>query len=837
MTLLAALQTLLWRYTGQEQISVGTPIAGRTRSETEGLIGFFANTLVLRTDLQGEPSFAQLLARVRDVCLGAYQHQELPFEQLVQALQPEREVSRTPLFQVMLALQNMPHSEIELEELRVKPVNVDNGAAKFELTLLIQETTEGTLAGLLEYQTELFEAETAARFLNDYVRLLDWFVAHPERSIAAAEVLDHVTKHRLLVEWNETRRDYARSEACLHELFADQARRTPDAIAATWADTHVTYAQLNREANQLAHYLRRLGVGPESRVGVLIERSLEMVVALLGVLKVGSCYVPLDPSYPSSRLTFMIEDAGVELVLTQQALCEIVPAGPRIVCLDIEKATVASEPDDYPNSDVAPGNLLYVIYTSGSTGLPKGVAMTHRAISNLIAWQLENSTLAGADAKTLQFTALSFDVSIQEIFATWCAGGELEIVSEETRRDPNAVLRLIAEKNIRRIFLPFVALQQLAEAATSFDLVPQGLREVITAGEQLQITPQLASFFEALPNCTLHNHYGPSESHVVSSYTLEGAIHSWPKLPPIGKPISNTQLFILDKRLDPVPTGVVGHLYLGGVALARGYLARPAITAEKFVPHPFSDQPGARLYYCGDLARWLANGDVQFLGRADHQVKLRGYRIELGEIEAVLREYEGVQDVVAQVHAESGESQRLVAYVVTEVGAVVKESGLRNYARQRLPEYQVPGAVVLLEELPLLPSGKLNRRALPRPSLNRDQSDEPFVAPRTPVEQQLAAFWTELLSVEQVSIHDNFFSLGGHSLLLTQLASRIRNSMYVEVPLRRFFEAPTIAEMTHVVAEHQVQQHDPEDLAQMLQQLSALSSDEIQAMLSAELAE
>jgi amino acid adenylation domain-containing protein len=837
MTLLATLQTLLWRYTGQEQISIGTPIAGRTRSETEALIGFFVNTLVLRTDLQGEPSFVDLLARVRDVCLGAYQHQELPFEQLVQAIQPEREVNRTPLFQVMLVLQNMPHSEIALEELRLKPVNVDNGAAKFELTLLLQETADGVLAGVLEYQTELFEAETAARFLNHYVRLLEWFVTNPEASIVAAEVLDQTERRRLLVEWNQTRRHYALGETCLPELFADQARRSPDAIAASWGDAHITYAQLNREANQLAHYLRLLGIGPESRVAVLIERSLDMVVALLGVLKAGGCYVPLDPAYPSNRLTFMIEDAGVELVLTQQTLRKIVPNSARTVCLDTEKATVATESGDDPHSGVGPDNLLYVIYTSGSTGLPKGVAMTHRAISNLIAWQLENSPLNGADAKTLQFTALSFDVSIQEIFSTWCAGGELEIVSEETRRDPTAVLRMIAEKKVRRIFLPFVALQQLAEAASTFGLAPQGLREVITAGEQLQITPQLASLFEALPQCKLQNQYGPSESHVVSAYTLEGAIHNWPALPPIGKPISNTELFILDKRLEPVPIGVIGHLYLGGVALARGYLARPEISAEKFVPHPFSEQPGARLYYSGDLARYLPNGEIQFLGRADHQVKLRGYRIELGEIEAVLREYEGVQDVVAQVHAEAGESQRLVAYVVSKAGAVVKERGLVSYARQRLPEYMVPGAVVLLEEWPLLPSGKLNSRALPRPSFNRDHSDEQFVAPRTPVEQQLAAFWKELLGIEQVSIYDNFFSLGGHSLLLTQLASRIRSAMYVEVPLRCFFEAPTIAEMTQVVAQYQVKQHDPDDLAQMLQELSALSADEIQAMLAAELAD
>ena len=798
MTLLAGLQTLLWRYTGQEEISVGTPVAGRLRSETEGLIGFFVNTLVLRTELQGAPSFVELLGRVREVCLGAYQHQELPFEQLVQALQPEREVSRTPLFQVMLVLQNTPHVEIELERLRLKPVNLDTGTAKFELTLFIHETADGALGGLLEYQTELFHADTAARFINHYARLLAWVVANPERSITEAEILDQAERQRLLVEWNETGSTYATSEACLPELFEDQVRRTPDRIAATWGDAHTTYAQLNSEANQLAHYLRGLGVGPESCVGVLIERSLDMAVGLLGVLKAGGCYVPLDPAYPANRLAFMIQDAGVELVLTQQTLREIVPATVRAICLDTEKATLAAEADTDPESGVIPDNLLYVIYTSGSTGLPKGVAMTHRAISNLIAWQLEHSPLAGDDAKTLQFTALSFDVSIQEIFSTWCAGGELEIVSEETRRDPVAVLRLISEKEVRRIFLPFVALQQLAEAASAFHLVPQGLREVITAGEQLQITPQVASLFEALPECTLHNQYGPSESHVVSAYTLVGAIPSWPTLPPIGKPVSNTQLFILDERLDPVPTGVVGQLYLGGVALARGYLARPEVTAERFIPHPFSDQPGVRLYHTGDLSRWLPNGDVEFLGRADQQVKIRGFRVELGEIESVLSRHPAVDEAVVVSRSGGPGGNQLVAYVIGKPGADSGFTELRGFLRERLPDYMVPSVVVPLEAFPLTPSGKVDRRRLPEPDGDRPGLENVYVEPETEAQRKVADIWRDALRLERVGINDNFFDLGGHSLLMVQVNSKLRVAFDCDISLVEMFKYSTVASL----AEH-----------------------------------
>jgi amino acid adenylation domain-containing protein len=681
-------------------------------------------------------------------------------------------------------------------------VEVETGTAKFEMTIYLREEANGGLAGLLEYQTELFEPDTITRFVGHYARLLERVAANPAQRISAAEVLDEEERRRLLVEWNDTRREYASGRKCLHELFEEQAQLIPNALAASCGDEHVTYAELNRRANQLANYLGRLGVRPESRVAVLMERSLEMVVGLLGVLKAGGCYVPLDPAYPAGRLAFMTQDASVELMLTQERLRGCAPPSGTVlaVYIDTEGAAVAREDEENLESGVLPDNLLYVIYTSGSTGQPKGVAMTHRAISNLIAWQLENSPLVGAAAKTLQFTPLSFDVSIQEIFSTWRAGGTLEIISEEERRDPTAVLRRISEREVRRIFLPFVALQQLAEASCTFGLVPEGLREVITAGEQLQITQQLSTLFEALPGCSLHNQYGPSESHVVSAYTLAGAPDSWPTLPPIGRAVANSQLYVLDARLQPVPTGVAGELYLGGVALARGYLARPDATAEKFIPHPFSDEPGARLYRTGDLSRWLPDGQVEFLGRADQQVKVRGFRVELGEIEALLSRHPAVEEAVVVACNGGPGGKHLVAYVIGKRGEDCGFNLLSCFLREHLPDYMVPSVFARLESFPLTPSGKVDRRRLPDPEGQRPSLESAYVEPETEAQRKIAAIWRGVLQIERVGINDNFFDLGGHSLLMVQLNSRLRAAFDCDISLVEMFKYSTVGSLAEYLS-------------------------------------
>jgi amino acid adenylation domain-containing protein len=801
MTLLAAFQTLLSRYSGQEDIIVGTPIAGRNQVETEGLIGFFVNTLVIRTNLSGNQSFRQLLSQVREVTLGAYDHQDLPFEKLVEELQPDRDLSRSPLFQVMFVFQNTPSQPWELPGLTITPLEVHSGTAKFDLTLALEETSEGIKGGI-EYNTNLFEAATITRMLGHFQTLLEGIVTNPQQRLWDLPLLTPAEQHQLLVEWNNTTTDCP-NNICIHQLFEAQVERTPDAIAVVFENQQLTYQQLNRRANQLAHYLQKLGVKPDTLVGICVERSLEMLMGLLGILKAGGVYVPLDPAYPQERLAFMLQDIQAPVLLTQQQLVENLPAHEaQVVCLDTDWETMAREREENLEHEVTLDNLVYTIYTSGSTGKPKGIAMSHRCLSNLISWQLQNSTVRNG-AKTLQFTSLSFDVSCQEIFSTWCSGGTLVLISEELRRDAVGLWRFIANEGIERLFLPFVALQQLAEVADTQGLIASSLLEIITAGEQLQITPQIANLFKQLKGCTLHNQYGPAESHVVTAFTLKGSPQYWPVLPPIGRPIANTQIYIFDSHLQPVPIGVPGELHIGGVGLARGYLNRPELTQEKFIPNPFLNSKFTlqnskcdRLYKTGDLARYLPNGTIEFLGRLDNQVKLRGFRLELGEIETAIAQHPSIQQTVVTARVDNSGDKRLVAYIVLDPEQTVTTDELRRFLKQKLPDYMVPSAFVFLDTLPLTPNGKIDRRALPAPDSSRPDLEETFVAPGTPTEQQIADIWTQLLKLEQIGIHDNFFALGGHSLLATQVISRLRQGFGIELPLQTLFEAPTVSELS-----------------------------------------
>ena len=789
MTLTAAFKALLHRYTNQTDIVVGTPIANRTHVETEQLAGFFTNTLALRTDLSGDPAFTELLGRVRETALGAYAHQDMPFEKLIEELQPERDISHNPLFQVMLVFQNAPRVALEIPGLSVESWPVHNGTAKFDLLLMMREL-DGALYADVEYNADLFDASTIERFVGHFRTLLELVAADPTLRISEIPLLGDEERARLLEGWNETEAAYP-SGSCLHELFEAQAARAPEATALVYGDERVSYGELNARANRLAHYLRRAGVGAETRVGVCLPRSPELVVALLGALKAGGAYVPLDPQYPRERLSFMAADAQMPLILTHSRLAEGLPeTGAAVLRLDADGDLFASESEANPESGATIDNLLYVIYTSGSTGRPKGVAMPHRPLVSLLTWVGRELDLPPG-AKTLQFASPSFDVSCEDIFSTLLTGGALVVVPDEVRNDIPNLHRVLAEKEIERVILTPAALQQLAESISRDGRDAPSLRRVVVSGEQLQITEAIARLFDAAEDRALRNEYGPTETHAITALTLAQPAAGWPARPSVGRPVSNARVYILDRHLQPVPVGVPGELYAGGVSLARGYLNRPGLTAERFIPSPFGAEPGARLYRTGDLARYLPDGNIEYLGRIDEQVKIRGFRVELGEIEAVLAQHPAVREVVVMAREVQPGDKRLVAYVTGDGAGAQLASDLRAYARERLPDYMTPSHFVTLDSLPLTPNGKVDRRALPAPDLSGAASDG-YVAPRTGVEELVAEVWASVLGVGRVGALDNFFDAGGHSLLATQLVSRLRESLGVEVGLRQLFESPTV---------------------------------------------
>ena len=795
MTLLAAFQTLLSRYTAQHDVAVGVPLANRRRREIEGLIGFFVNTLVMRTNLAGEPTFRQLLGRVREVALGAYAHQDVPFEMLVERFQPARDAGHTPFFNVLFVFQNVPGSTPALPGLKIEQLNVGTNTAKFDLMLSLEEF-DGKLCGIFEFSTDLFEEPTIRRMLAHFETMLRRIARQPKCRISELPLLKPEEEQQIVVEWNQTASDFPHS-SCIHDLFYEQATQTPDEVALVCGDEQLTYRELDHAANRLAHFLRRRGVGPEGVVAVATGRSTRMAIAVLAILKAGAAYLPLDPEYPYERLSFMLEDARVSVVLTEQHLVNELPAQcAHLISLDTDAELIAAESDTKPASGAIAENLAYVIYTSGSTGRPKAVMMSHRAVCNLIAFQLSSSS--GPTARTLQFASLNFDVSVQEMFSTWCAGGTLVLVDEETRRDAGALLRALIEQRVERLFLPFVALQHLAEASEAEGIVPRDLREVITAGEQLKITPSIERLIGKLDGCYLDNHYGPTETHLATMWRLQGTAREWPRLPPIGGPIANVQVYVLDERYRHVPPGVVGELYIGGEGLARGYFNSADQTAERFIPNPFSSEAGTRLYKTGDLVRRFDAHRLEYVGRSDRQVKVRGFRVEVGEIEATLKLHRDVrQAVVTDWDREDGR-KLLAAYVVTTAAASPALTGeLKRLLREHLPEYMVPAVLVRMEKLPLLPNGKVDRRALPPPDTVAHEGD--YQIPRTPVEEVLCGIFEQVLERERVGAEDDFFELGGHSLLATQLMSRVRQSFRIDLALRLLFEQPTPVRLAQVI--------------------------------------
>ncbi len=777
MTLMAAFQTLLWRYTGQEDVLTGTPIAGRSRAETEDLVGLFLNTLVMRVDLSGNPTFLELLGRVRSVALDAYSHQDVPFEKLVEELAPDRDLSRSPLFQVMFILQ-VPNRPLELPGLEMAPAALPLRQTKFELTLFLWEHAD-KLEGTIEYNTDLFEAATIRRMVSHYQCLLAGIVANPSARISDLPLLTPHERQRLLVEWNDTAKPVP--EPCLlHEMIEAQVERTPAAIAASFEGQSLTYRELGDRSSQLAAYLRSQGVGPDVLVGICMQRSLDMLVAFLGVLKTGGAYLPIDPVYPAERVAFMLEDSGAALVLRDRCVIEARGENPK---LSGQQATGTS---------VSPETPAYIIYTSGSTGKPKGVVIPHRAVVNFMRSMAREPGLT-ADDVILAVTTLSFDIAGLELFLPLTVGARIEIASREVALDATRLGPLIRESG---------ATVMQATPATWRMLIESGWRgspelRILCGGEAL--SRDLAN---ELLECSgqLYNMYGPTETTIWSTVerieNVEGPIL-------IGRPIDNTRIYILDCSLNPVPVGVSGELWIGGMGLARGYLHRPELTAERFLQDPFSNEPGARMYRTGDLARYRADGRIECLGRLDGQVKIRGHRIELGEIEISLRGQPGIREASVIAREDIPGDKRLVAYVVPESGRDPDFDILRASLKETLPEYMLPSAFVKLEKLPLTLSGKVDRRALPAPEMNPAARSSQFVPPGTALERTIAEVWEEVLGVSNVGRNSNFFDLGGHSLLLAKVHSRLQSRLGRELAMTQLFRLPTVRALAEHLGEQQ----------------------------------
>ncbi|MBD2771550.1 non-ribosomal peptide synthetase [Iningainema tapete] len=790
MTLLAAFKILLHRYTGQDDILVGSPVAGRNRIETEKLIGVLINTLVLRTHVHGKLSFRELLAQVREVALQAYAHQDIPFEKLVEELQPERHLNHTPVFQVMFQFRNFPNEVVEFSGIQIEEFKFDREIAQFDLTLDILHTPVG-LACQFEYNSDLFDAVTIKRMSGHFQNLLSAIVENPAATVGELPLLSAAERHQLLVEWNDTAAVYP-TDKCIHQLFEQQVELTPDAVAVVFEEQQLTYHQLNTRANQLAHHLLSLGVGPEVLVGICTERSVEMVVGLLGILKAGGAYVPLDPTYPQERLSYMLADSHLLILLTQQHLLKQLSSPHQIqtICLEEDWQNFADYSDDNPCSKTKSDNLAYVIYTSGSTGKPKGTMILHRGMVNYLSWCTKAYNVATGDGSTVN-SSIAFDATILSLFSPLLVGRKVVLLPEEGEMEELKAALCSGNKFSLVKFTP-TQLEILSHLFTN-ELVSIQTQAFIIGGEAL--SEKLISFWrKQAPVTKLINQYGPTET-VAGCCCYKVVKQSFPgAYIPIGRPISNTELYILDNNLQPVPIGVPGELHIGGAGLARGYLNRPELTSEKFIANPFSQQEGTRVYKTGDLARYLQDGNIEFLGRIDHQVKIRGYRIELGEIEAVLSQHPVVFQTVVIAREDIVGDKRLVAYIVVKPQQNLPNlSELRSFLKQQLPEYMVPAAFVTLDTIPLTPNGKIDRSALPIP--DRVDREQEYIAPRTPTEEIIANTFASVLGVQNVGIHDNFFTLGGHSLLATQVISRLRQTFSVELSLHRLFKEPTVAKL------------------------------------------
>ncbi|WP_420127100.1 amino acid adenylation domain-containing protein [Longimicrobium sp.] len=802
MTLLAAFQVLLGKYSGSDDIVVGSPIAGRTRKEVEGLIGFFVNTLVLRTDLSGDPSFRETLRRVRDVTLGAYEHQEVPFERLVAELQPERTLSHAPLFQVLLTLQTAGGGTdaAQLPGLEVSGVGAERVSAKFDLSLELRTSAQG-LRGGLTYSTDLFDRGTVERMLDHLSRVLEQAAADADVPLSRLALAGPEERARVVVEWNRTERPFP--EACIHQLFQAQAGRTPDAVALVWGAEKLTYGELDARANRLAHHLAGLGVGPESRVGLRVERSVANVVATLAVLKAGGCCVPVDTSYPAERMALMLADSTVRVLLTDG---ELDVPGLHVIRLDQVAELLAAQPDHPPSANASAGNLAYVFYTSGSTGRPKGVMMGHREVVQYAAC-IPHTMPMGPGDRVAQASNASFDAAVFEIWGALLNGATLVGIDRDVLLSAPLLGQALREQGITHLYQTAALFNQHVREQVD---VYASLRQLVFGAEAVGTEGVRAMLREGKPTRVLHE-YGPTEATVWCTLEEVDEVEEGAATVSIGRPIPNARAYVLDPAGQPLPVGVPGELCIGGDGVVRGYLGRPGLTAERFVPDPFATEPGGRMYRTGDRARWKADGKLEFMGRLDDQVKIRGFRIEPGEVEAAMAAYPGVREARVMMREDQPGDKRLVAYVVGEV----ETDALREHLRESLPEYMVPQAFVPVDRIPLTPNGKLDRRALPAPGSDAYAARE-YEAPVDETEQALAEIWAEVLRVDRVGRRDNFFELGGHSLLAMRVLSRVREVLEVKVAVRLLFTWPVLKDFAREVMDAQLAQMDPDEMAQLL---------------------
>ncbi|MBD1924287.1 amino acid adenylation domain-containing protein [Microcoleus sp. FACHB-831] len=824
MTLLAAFKTLLCRYIGQTDIVVGSTIANRNRSEIEGLIGVFINTLVLRTNLSGNPSFRDLLRRVREVTLGAYNHQDLPFEKLVEELQPTRSLSRNPLFQVMFQLRNAPMPALEIPGLNLSLLEVERGTTQFDLSLDMEEVGE-RLKASIEYSTDLFDAATITRMLGHLQTILEGIVANPDQSISHLPLLTQVEQQQVLA-WNDTKIAYP--EVLIHQLFEQQVERTPDAIAVVYEDVEtryiasLTYIELNQKANSLAHYLQKLGVGADDLVGICVERSLDTIIGILGILKAGGAYLPLDPAYPRHRLALMLEDAQVPILITQKHLSEQLPQHQTsVVYLDAHWQLINQENQENPVVNSTAENLAYVIYTSGSTGKPKGVMIAHQSLANYVQAAVAEYGIGMCDSpaetrreRILQFASLSFDTSAEEIFPALTTGATLVLRTDEMLGAVSQFLQKCLDLQITVLDLPTAYWHELTHAIQQENLkLPPSIRLILIGGEKA-LPEKVAIWKKHIDNSVrLVNTYGPTEATIVSTkYELSPPEVVNTVNIPIGKPIANAQIYILDGNLQLVPIGVPGELYIGGAGLAKGYLNRPELTAEKFILNPYAHAEDSYpysseiLYKTGDLVRYLPDGNIEYLGRIDNQVKIRGFRIELGEIEAAVLQYPEIKETVVLVWEDETSYKRLVAYIVPKVARDLNSSEIRSFLNAKLPEYMMPASFILLDKLPLTPNGKVDKQALPKPEDKLAPAVD-LVPPKTTTEELLARIWSEVLRIERVGIHDNFFELGGDSILSIQIISKA-NQAGLQLTPKLLFQHQTIAKLAAVVGTNQTIQSE-----------------------------
>jgi amino acid adenylation domain-containing protein len=794
----AAWAVVLAHTSNQTDVVLGTVVLGRLQGGlgSRSIVGMFVNTLPIRLRLTGQSATGLVeLAQQELVEVLEHEHASLAEAQRCSGID-----GAAPLFTTLV---NYRHSDVDVrsETVNVGGVRVLNGVSRtnYPIMLSIDDMKHGFLIGAQTDQR--IDPRAITRYLRTALHsLVEALERAPEWSALELSVLPEEERHQVVEEFNATDAPIPDGQL-VHGLFEAQVARTPHATALVYEGSSLSYAELNARANQLARALIDAGVGPDSLVAVLLERSTEMIVGLLAALKAGAAYVPLDPNYPKDRLLYMLHDAAPTVVLVHEKLQSLLPlTESTVISLDPEWSRFDSySRNNVPvdESSARPQGLVYVIYTSGSTGRPKGTGMPHRAMVNLIEWHNHDLPLRSGQ-RVLQFTSLSFDVAFQEIFSTLCHGGTLVVIDDWVRRDASKLLEFIHGHGIERIFMPPVMLQSLAEAhaAASKDLT--ALRDVITAGEQLRVSREIVKLFQQSSDCRLHNHYGPTETHVVTALTLEGDPLEWPALPGIGRPIANSQIYVLDDRRRPLPLGAVGEIYIAGTGVARGYVRRGEMTAQRFVANPFDGGKGGRMYKTGDLGRWQSDGTLQYLGRNDDQVKIRGYRIELGEIEAQLAEHESVLKVVVVAVEDAPGRKRLVAYVTKNESGELDVDELRTYLKHRLPEHMLPAAFVVLDNLPLTPSGKVDRRSLPSPTMDAYAARD-YEAPEDEIEKAVAEIWQSLLKVERVGRHDDFFDLGGHSLIATRVTARLRETLRADVPLRTVFDAPTLVQFADEV--------------------------------------